>query len=91
MLCILLAGNPGHALNLDIGRGFLAVEIVNADECVSGQRAGRISAQPRACDLPILIADPATAIAALGCKPERTAVDYIISDVHKREQSLVLA
>ena len=79
-LCKLLKGTPGHALNLGIAREFSVFEIVNADECVSGQRPQRISAQRRAGNLPILIADSATPIAALGWKPARSAVDDIISD-----------
>ena len=87
----LLAGEPGQALNLGVGRGFSAAEIVNAVERVSCQQARRVSAPRRAGDPPILIANPKAAVAALGWKPARTAVDNIIADALNWEQHLVPA
>jgi UDP-arabinose 4-epimerase len=79
----LLAGGPGQALNLGVGRGFSVAEIVNAVERVSGHKARRVSAPRRAGDPPILIANPDAAVAALGWNPVRTAVDDIIADALK--------
>ena len=87
----LLAGQPGQALNLGVGRGFSLAEIVNAVERVSGQKARRVSAPRRAGDPPILIANPEAAVAALGWNPVRTAVDDNIADALKWDQSLVPA
>lgn len=81
----LLDGETGGAFNLGAGRGFSVAEIVASVERVSGLTVRRIEAPRRAGDPPILIANPAAAMAGLNWTPKRAAIDDIISDAYQWE------
>lgn len=86
-LKLLLNGGMSSAFNLGAGRGFSVAEIVASVERVSGLPVRKALAPRREGDPPILIANPAAAMAGLNWKPERALIDDIIGDALRWERA----
>ena len=81
-LLALEGGQPGthHVYNLGIGAGFSVREVVDAATNVTGRKIPAIEAPRRAGDPPVLVASSERIRADLGWKPEKPALEDMISD-----------
>lgn len=77
----LAAAGPGfRAFNLGTGVGTSVLELAAAVERVGGRPAPLAFQPRRPGDPPRLVADPSLAMAALGWRPTRSAIETIVAD-----------
>ncbi len=75
----LLAGGASAALNLGTGRGWSVREVGRAVETVGGRPVTAREAPRRAGDPPVLVADPARAMARLGWRPRYADLEVMVA------------
>ena len=75
----LLAGGASAALNLGTGRGWSVREVIAAVAAVAGRPVPVREAPRRAGDPPVLVADPARAIARLGWRPVYAGLEEMVA------------
>jgi UDP-arabinose 4-epimerase len=78
-LADLAAGGDSMALNLGTGTGASVREVVAAVERVAGRAVPRREAARRPGDPPVLVADPAAALARLGWRPRHSDLATIVA------------
>jgi UDP-glucose 4-epimerase len=76
----LLAGGPSNVFNVGTGEGHSVREVLTAVEHVTAKKVPFNLGPRREGDPPSLVADPAKLKKTLGWKPERTALERIVSD-----------
>lgn len=88
-----LLGDPEESmvLNCGYGRGYSVLEVLDAVERVSGVALERVSMPRRDGDPGILVADPASLLAALPWEPRYDALEIIVSHAMDWEQRLIAA
>jgi UDP-glucose 4-epimerase len=81
LLALEHASSGAHRVyNLGSGSGFSVLEVVEACRRVTGHPIPARTAARRAGDPAVLVASSERAVAELGWKPERTAIDEIVAD-----------
>jgi UDP-glucose 4-epimerase len=81
LLALEHASSGAHQVyNLGSGSGFSVLEVVEACRRVTGHPVPARTAARRAGDPAVLVASSDRAVAELGWKPERTAIDQIVAD-----------
>lgn len=82
----LVAGAPSGAFNVGTGKGHSVMEVVRAVEEVTGRTVPVRMGPRRPGDPPVLVADPARLIRALGWKPHYTDLKKIVATAWEFEK-----
>jgi UDP-glucose-4-epimerase GalE len=82
----LLAGAPGRALNLGVGRGYSVLEVIETARRVTGREIPTRLGPRRPGDPAKLVCDGRAARAALGWTPERSDLEAMIADAWRWTQ-----
>ena len=78
-LAHLLSAGASEQINLGTGQGASIREVMAAVERVTGQTVPHSFGPRRAGDPPVLVADPARALALLGWQPQHSSLERIVA------------